>query len=135
MKVNKILILVLFLITNIGYAKENQKMETPVYEIVKWEAKPNVSDSEMIKAVNNMVNDLKTVDGFLHQSLYKNKKGTWIDIYYWKTEKNAVDSNTNMADKKSLKILLELINLETVTIEIMNPLQSSGGLQFGINNP
>lgn len=96
-----------------------------VLEIVKWKAKPNVSDEQMVKSVNDMVPDLKKLEGFINQTLYKDENDNWIDIYYWDTAENAHLSNERMADKKSLKELLELIELETVTMEILNPLQKS----------
>ncbi len=101
-----------------------------VYEILTWKSKSGVSDKKMIEAVDEMVVDLRTLDGFLHQTLYKNKDGTWVDVYYWKTEKDAIASNDAMANKDSLKSLMELIEPDSVTIEIMAPLQSSGQLSF-----
>ena len=103
----------------------------PVYEIVKWESKPDVSDKAMIDAVNAMVVDLKSLKGFLHQSLYKNSNEEWVDIYYWETEEDAHASNTSMADKASFKTLIDLIEPNTVSIEVLHQLQSSGDLSFG----
>ncbi len=96
-----------------------------VLEIVKWKAKPNVSDKKMIDVVNAMVPDLKKLDGFISQVLYKDKNNYWVDVYYWDTAENAHLSNERMAEKESLKKLLELIELNTVTIEVLEPLQSS----------
>ena len=96
-----------------------------VLEIVKWKAKPNVSDKKMINSVDAMVPDLKNLDGFISQVLYKDDNNYWIDIYYWDTVENAHLSNERMADKESLKNLLGLIELETVTMNILNPLQKS----------
>jgi len=97
-----------------------------VLEIVKWKAKPSISDIEMKEAVNQLVPDLRKLDGFISQTLYKNDNGYWVDIYYWDSVKNAHLSNERMADKNSLKNLLSIIELETVTIEILEPLQKSG---------
>ena len=94
-----------------------------VFESVKWKAKTNVSDKEMINAVNKMVPDLKKLEGFINQTLYKDEYGYWIDIYYWDTTENAHLSNERMADKKSLKNLLELVQLDSVEIKILEPLQ------------
>ncbi|WP_420573536.1 hypothetical protein [Kordia sp.] len=96
-----------------------------VLESVKWKAKANVSDKQMIDAVNEMVPDLKKLDGFISQTLYKDKDDCWIDIYYWDTTENAHLSNERMADKESLKNLLELIQLESVTMTILEPLQQA----------
>ena len=89
-------------------------MGSPVYEIVKWKSKSNISNQTMIDAVNAMVVDLKTLEGFLHQSLYRNSDEEWVDIYYWETEENAHASNTSMADKASFKALIELIEPDSV---------------------
>ncbi|WP_108869525.1 hypothetical protein [Aquimarina aquimarini] len=96
-----------------------------VLEIVKWKAKPNVSDKKMIDSVNAMVPDLKKLEGFISQTLYKDKNDYWIDIYYWDTTENAHLSNELMADKESLKHLLELIKLDTVTMDVLKSLQKS----------
>ena len=96
-----------------------------VLEIVKWRSNPQVSDEEMIAAVDAMVVDLKKLNGFLDQTLYKNHHGDWIDIYYWETEKDAHDSNTRMADKETFKNLIALIDTDSVSIEIMHPLQTA----------
>ncbi len=96
-----------------------------VLEIVKWKAKPNIKDNQMIKTVNAMVPDLKKLKGFINQTLYKNDEDYWVDIYYWDTYENANLSNDRMAEKESLKKLLEIIDLNTVTMKILTPLQKS----------
>ena len=103
----------------------------PVFEVVKWKSKSDVNDKVMIDAVNAMVVDLKILKGFLHQSLYKNSSDEWVDVYYWETEEDAHASNTSMADKASFKKLIELIEPNSVSIEVMHQLQSSGEQSFG----
>jgi hypothetical protein len=102
----------------------------PVLEILKWKSKKNVSDENMIESVANMVKDLNSLKGFLNQALYKSSSGEWIDIYYWETEEDAYASSTIMADKKSYTNLINLIEPESVTIEVIHQLQSSGGFSF-----
>ncbi len=101
-----------------------------VFEILTWKSKVGVSDEEMIQAVDSMVGDLKELNGFLNQTLYKEDDGTWIDVYYWQTEKNAHDSNEAMADKQSFKKLMSIIEPSTVTMKVISPRQSSGEIQF-----
>ena len=101
-----------------------------VFEILTWKSKSGVTDEEMIKAVDSMVVDLKGLNGFLNQTLYKDSDGTWIDIYYWSTEKDAHDSNEGMEDKASFKNLMSIIEPETVTMKVVSPKQSSGAIQF-----
>lgn len=110
-----------------GEVKLNNNL---VYEIVKWKSKSNVKDQDMIDAVNNMVTDLKSLKGFLHQSLYKNSNEEWVDIYYWETEEDAHASNESMATKNSFDNLIKLIEPNTVSVEILHPLQSSGEQSF-----
>jgi len=96
-----------------------------ILEIVKWKGKPNISDQQMIEAVNAMVPDLKNIEGFINQVLYKDEDDYWIDVYYWDSVENAHLSNERMADKKSLKNLLGLIKLESVKMKVLTPLQKS----------
>ena len=103
---------------------------TNIFEILTWKSKVGVSDEKMIDAVNFMVIDLKELKGFLNQTLYKDDDGTWVDIYYWETEKDAHDSNESMADKDSFKNLISMIEPDSVSIKVMNPLQSSGDICF-----
>ena len=111
--------------------ERNLSNDNPVFEIVKWKSKSDISDEAMVDAVNSMVVDLRSLKGFLHQSLYKNSSDEWVDIYYWETEMDAHASNTSMADKASFKKLIELIELNSVSIEVMHQLQSSGEQSFG----
>ena len=103
---------------------------TNVLEILTWKSKPGVSDEEMIKAVDSMVTDLKKLNGFWNQTLYKEEDGTWIDVYYWHTEKDAHASNEAMADKESLQKLMSIIETNTVTMKVVSPKQSSGEIRF-----
>lgn len=96
-----------------------------IIEIVKWKAKPDVTDFQMTETVSAMVPDLKKLEGFISQTLYKNDENLWIDLYYWDTSENAHLSNERMAEKESLKALLEIIELDSVTMEILEPLQKS----------
>ncbi len=129
-RISLVTLLLFVLVTSIPNFAYGEDRMNNVYEILTWKSKSGVSDKKMIEAVDEMVVDLRTLDGFLHQTLYKNKDGTWIDVYYWKTEKDAIASNDAMANKDSLKSLMELIEPDSVTIEIMAPLQSSGQLSF-----
>ena len=101
-----------------------------VYEIVKWKSGKDVTDQEMINALRSMVADLKSLTGFLHQATYKDQTGNWVDIYYWKTEEDAIASNNSMANKQSFKELISLILPDSVSIEILKPLQASGDVGF-----
>ena len=102
----------------------------PVFETVKWKSKSSIRDEIMIDAVNAMVVDLKTLKGFIHQSLYKTSNEEWVDVYYWETEEDAHASNVSMANKSSFKNLIGLIEPESVSIEILHQLQSSGKNSF-----
>jgi len=96
-----------------------------VLEIVKWKVKPEIKDSQLIEAVQAMVPDLKELDGFINQTLYKNSEDYWVDIYYWDSPENAHNSNDLMAKKASLIELLEMIELDTVTMEVLESIQKS----------
>jgi hypothetical protein len=104
--------------------------DKPVIEILKWKSKAGVSDERMVESVNNMVVDLKSLDGFLHQSLYKSSDGVWIDVYYWNSKEDADLSSVRMSDKKSYKELVDLIELESIKIDVMEEIQSSESLIF-----
>ncbi len=101
-----------------------------IFEILEWKSKLEVSDTQMIDAVEAMVDDLKDLNGFLNQSLYKDDSGAWVDIYYWETEQDAHNSNETMANKESFKKLIELIEPESVSIKVMSSLQKSGNILF-----
>lgn len=122
--------IVSYFMTTFSYAQENKNMSQNVYEILKWQSKVGVTDADMIAAVNDMVKDLKTLNGFLNQTLYKDKNGAWVDIYYWATEADAVASNDAMAGKASFVKLIDLIAPDSVSLEIMKPLQTSGDMVF-----
>lgn len=100
-------------------------MDSNVLEIVTWKSKKNVKDSDMIDAIRKMVDELKELDGFCSQTLYKNDNNIWVDIYYWETVESAKMSSQNMSEKDSFKALMTLIDADTVTVEISKPLQSS----------
>ena len=131
-KVIKITIIIFYMVFSSHLYASGASMSNSnnVFEILTWKSKSGVSDEEMIKTVDSMVGDLKNLNGFLNQTLYKDSDGTWIDIYYWRTEKDAHDSNEGMADKESFKKLMSIIEPDTVTIKVVSPKQSSGEIQF-----
>ncbi|MBL4628088.1 MAG: hypothetical protein JKY00_08640 [Roseicyclus sp.] len=43
--------------------------KTHVAELVKWQAKPNVSDTQMIGAIDGILPDLQELPGFISQTL------------------------------------------------------------------
>ena len=99
-----------------------------VTEILIWQAKANVSDRNMIQAVEGLLPDLKTLPGFLFQNLSKDSKGRWVEVYFWQTAEDAHNSNGLMADKPSMANLMGLIEVESISMEVMPPLQDSGAL-------
>ena len=117
--------------TSAAQGSESVVNNDVVIEILSWKAKSSdIDDDEMIAAVDGMLNDLRALQGFKNQSLYKNSNGVWIDVYYWDTPEDAHASNEAMENKKSLIELLDLIKPGSVTIEVMKPVQSSGAIQF-----
>jgi len=101
-----------------------------ITEILSWEAQPDVSDQQMITAMQSMLPDLKTLPGFLFQNLNKDNKGRWVAVYFWQTVEDAHNSNTLMANKQSMTDLMQLLHAESIEMEVMKPLQVSGTLLF-----
>lgn len=90
-----------------------------VVELVKWKSKPEVSNDEMISAVDGILPDLKTLPGFISQTLYIDDEGYWVDLYYWETRDQGVASNDLMAPRPSFHALMELIEPSSVSIEFL----------------
>jgi len=125
------MIIVFMGVASSAESSERNMDKVAVLEILTWKAKsPSVSDSQMIAAVENLVEDLRAVKGFLNQTLYKDSDGTWVDIYYWESEHDAHASNDAMADKASLAKLIELIEPGSISLKVMMPVQSSGTINF-----
>jgi len=91
-----------------------------ILKIVKWKAKSNVTDSEITYAVNNMVQDLNKLKGFVSHTLYKTEYDEWVDINYWESVEDANDSNGIMLEKKSFTKLIDLIDVKSVNVDIMD---------------
>ena len=98
-------------------------MKSAVFEILTWRSAAGVAKQTMIDAMHEFSHDVKQLPGFLQQSLYQNASNEWVCIYYWETEKQAKESNSAVADKASFLALMALIVSDSVTIEIMQPLQ------------
>ncbi|MCF6325492.1 MAG: hypothetical protein L3J89_14435 [Gammaproteobacteria bacterium] len=96
-----------------------------VIEIVSWKTKPGVADKEIEAALVAMVPDLNALPGFLYQSAGKGSQGRWVDVYYWDSVKDAHASNELIADKASLATLLALVELDTICMEVIEPVQAS----------
>lgn len=95
-------------------------MDNKCIEIVRWQGKKNITDQQMTTAVNLILDDLNNCPGFISQLLCKNAQGQWVDIYQWENEEYAHASNQFMANKSAFIALMELIEVSSVSIEIMN---------------
>ena len=102
----------------------------PVFEILTWRSAAAVDDSDMIDAMTNFGDVVKDLPGFIHQSLYKNAAEQWVCIYFWETEEEAHASNDAVADLDVFQALMKLIQPDSVTMEVLPPLQSSHSLGF-----
>ena len=100
-------------------------MNMAVIEIVSWQAKPGVSDEEMRSALADMLPDLQALPGFQWQLAGKDAQGRWVDVYCWDDARDAHASNELMADKPSLAALLALLEADSVTMDVIEPLQAS----------
>ena len=96
-----------------------------VVELVKWKAKPAVSNEEMVSAVDGILSDLETLPGFISQTLYIDDEGYWVDLYHWETREQGVASNDLMAPRPSFQVLMELIDPTSVSIEFLSPPESA----------
>ncbi|PML77408.1 hypothetical protein [Enterovibrio norvegicus] len=101
-----------------------------VVETVLWQAKQGVSTEDMSAAIDDMLVDLKTLQGFLHETLCQASNGDWMQLYYWETEHDAQQSSALMADKASFVQLLSLIAPESVEINVYTPVQVSSEIAF-----
>ncbi|MEZ9524546.1 hypothetical protein [Enterovibrio norvegicus] len=101
-----------------------------VVETVLWQAKQGVSTEDMSAAIDDMLVDLKTLPGFLHETLCQASNGDWMQLYYWETEHDAQQSSALMADKASFVQLLSLIAPESVEIKVYTPVQASSEIAF-----
>lgn len=100
-------------------------------EVLTWRAKAGISDTQMVEAVEAMVVDLKKLPGFEYQALFKVDDNLWKEVYFWKTEHDAHRSNELMADKNTFKVLMALIEPDSVTMEVAPILQQSSEVTFG----
>lgn len=101
-----------------------------VTEILTWQAKADVTDKQMVAAVDAMLPDLEKLPGFIFQSLSKDSQGRWVELYFWQTAEDAHNSNTLMADKTSMSTLMQLLIPESIEMAVMEPLQDSGKLSL-----
>lgn len=95
-------------------------LRSHIAEIVKWKAKPGVSEAEMIAAVEGIQMDLETLPGFIGQTLYLDDAGFWADLYFWETRAQAVASNDLMAPFASFQSLMGLIEPDSLSIEFLS---------------
>ncbi len=91
-----------------------------VVELVKWKAKPAVSNDGMVSAVNGILPDLETLPGFISQTLYIDDEEYWVDLYHWETHEQGVASNDLMAARPSFQALMGLIDPASVSIEFLS---------------
>lgn len=100
-------------------------MNNRVFEILSWVAKSGVTDVEMVDVMEDFGAEVRLLPGFIQQSLYKNAQGVWVCVYYWETEEQAHNSNELVADNPVFHSLMALIEADTVTMEVMHPLQQA----------
>ena len=98
----------------------DSKLKDKTLKIVKWKSKSNVTDSEITYAVNNRVQDLSQLKGFVSHTLYKTEYDEWVDINYWESTEDANNSSGKMLEKKSFTTLIDLIEVTSVNVEIMD---------------
>ncbi len=103
-------------------------MQTPVFEILTWTTTDTTKDQDMVDSMAAFSERVKTLPGFLHQSLYKNANAQWVCIYFWKSEAEAHASNAAVANMKEFNELMRLIKKESITMEVLTSLQSCGVL-------
>lgn len=120
----KHLLIVIFLSTQLiatAHANEEIPMnDQTIIELVKWRAKADIEDAAMISAVDGILPDLKTLPGFVSQTLYKDDEGYWVDLYRWETREQGVASNDLMAPRPSFQALIDLIDQTSVSIEFLS---------------
>ena len=105
-------------------------MQTPIFEMLTWQAAPHIDDNDMISAMARFSGVVKTLPGFLYQSLYKKADHKWVCIYFWETEQEAHASNEAVAGTPEFSHLMSLIKENSLTMEVFSALQSSGVIRF-----
>jgi hypothetical protein len=105
-------------------------MENNVFEILTWRSAENVSNESMINSLNRFSESVGKLPGFLYQSLYQKESGAWVCIYFWESEEQAHQSNELVSEWPVFKELMSLIEQDSITMEVLSPVQSQGNLSF-----
>ena len=106
-------------------------MQTPVFELLTWRSTTDTNDDDMLGAMSRFSTIVKTLPGFLYQSLYKKADDEWVCIYFWETEQEAYASNEAVANTQEFGELMKLIDKDSVTMVVLPCLQQCGSIQLG----
>lgn len=69
----------------------------PYVEIAPFKPKPNVTDKQLLAAIDGMEHSIRQFPGFLRRETIQMENGTWLDIVYWK-DKNTAENALKLAE-------------------------------------
>ena len=92
----------------------------PIVEIVRWRGLDGITDDQMTEAVAGIEPDLKTLPGFVSQTLHKDDDGHWVALYEWQERAQGEASIALMGPKDTFARLMALVLPESIQIEFLS---------------
>lgn len=88
----------------------------PALEVVHFQSNPEVTDTQLLEAANNMLSTLQSWTGFIKRELVKVSDNQWIDVVHWADSEAAMAAQENAMKNE---FCLAYFSLMTVSEEQM----------------
>ena len=93
-------------------------MSKIIVKVIQYKLVKGTDEKSFLSASNKLMPKLAKLSGFIKRELLKDESGIWLDIVYWKSMKQARESEEkitaisecmkciNMMDSSSMKVML-----------------------------
>ena len=88
-----------------------------VVEVVHFSLDSDCTENDFLRTDEQMKQFLSQQAGLIHRSLSKRDDGSFVDIIYWQNMEAATSAQQSFYASDVCKLIGQLINIESVTIE------------------
>ncbi len=88
-----------------------------VIEVVEFKLNDGVDAETFIKAANDTVEFVESLDGFIKRSLSQGEDGIWMDIVEWRDMASAKSAAEKFPQAEEAKALCSMIKMQTAKMQ------------------
>jgi uncharacterized protein len=98
-----------------------------IIKTIRYSLATGVNDADFLKASTELVDELRSLNGFLGRRLLRGDDGSWDDVVHWRTRADADRSENEISALACCRACIALMDPDSIVVSHADLVQRSDG--------